>query len=112
MGKTLAAVFTGAVVSQTFGNATELLGSRGFACADLFGLDVMWDRQGHPLLLEANLAPSLWMHGQKVDWPMQQQVKETLVRQIAEFTWLRVNSLGLTRHELQELEVKALRNFI
>eukprot|EP00931_Biecheleriopsis_adriatica_P108651 TRINITY_DN8298_c0_g1_i2.p1 TRINITY_DN8298_c0_g1~~TRINITY_DN8298_c0_g1_i2.p1 ORF type:complete len:399 (-),score=59.79 TRINITY_DN8298_c0_g1_i2:101-1297(-) len=62
----------GTAVTESFGPADNL-GSRGYDCFDLYGVDVMLDESLHPWILEINPGPNMWVSEQSA-------VNETLIK--------------------------------
>mmetsp|Transcript_79170 Transcript_79170/g.227023 ORF Transcript_79170/g.227023 Transcript_79170/m.227023 type:complete len:434 (+) Transcript_79170:56-1357(+) len=105
--KLLADVF-GSAVRESFGEPGRLA-ARGFDCYDMFGLDVMFDTDLRPYLLEVNSGPNLWVDRQgDVEEKMLRAVKEPLVRQLAAWAAARVRQRTASPTLAQCLEIEDL----
>jgi len=79
----LLAEVLGSSLEASFGDPRALESERGYSCFDLFGVNVMFDQQVRPYILEVNMGPNLWVdrQGKEIE-AMLRMVKTPLVRQI------------------------------
>jgi len=84
----LAEVFgTPSALVASFGDPSLLASERGFDCFDLFGIDLMFDVNLQPYVLEVNMGPNLWVDRQgDLEEKLLRAVKEPLVKQLAAWT--------------------------
>ncbi|CAK0866352.1 unnamed protein product [Prorocentrum cordatum] len=90
MAAAIRAIF-GEALAESFGDPGETDPSRvGFACFDLFGLDVMFDEELRPFVLEVNHGPNLQVddRGEESEGLLG-RVKAPLVAQLAAWAALR-----------------------
>jgi len=83
----------GSSLIDSFGDPQVVLSRRSYSCFDIFGVDVMFDQQLRPYILEVNLGPNLWVERQgKQIQPTLRVVKTPLVRQIIAWAEARLRS--------------------
>merc|ERR1712176_978610 len=86
------------------------LRERGYGCFDLFGLDVMFNEQLHPFILEVNAGPNLETEDRgEESTGLLQDVKTPLIQQLARWISLRLSSHD--QRDAREIEEDALQNF-